>query len=529
MGIVDLLSEAGEDDVRSGLPDSWRLLALAAAGEPEGTEVVNRLAPAGSEPEAALEAAAKRWNASGAWPSNRLSAFTSDETTPLGQWRTICLGPKSSRIALADTTTLFTALQLVQAGNADLVTPLTVLDLVGFLDAACLYDRICFLENPHVSLAALESAFGSDLFIELPVASTAQPGSDYAQLGDIRDELRSVYRFTTVPWINNVRTGQLGTKKQRKAWLKAWTTILRRKCDPDWLLRDPDEGGSADYDDVWNTPTASLFDDIVAVMTEQLARADRGHAETGRNGQVFLAQTSNARALFNAALAQRLDVPYTASAARYPILRLLIQQTRGEFAELMRTSRGAQALEAAFGASAEDMTKARPDALRLPVFPSGILNRVQLPAQIPEQLAWVRDRSAGLRKHLAEMDYHLRVGDRAGRRVKADLRAALNNDTARWEQFVPFAEAGAASGHAILAWADPKWHLIGVTVALLEGLIAAGTTQSILAAHHPRYQVLRRLDPAVDSGPVVARLWDLPDPDLFAERLAELAQITARP
>jgi hypothetical protein len=39
-------------------------------------------------------------------------------------------------MALVDTTTLFTALRLVDADNATLATPLTVLDLTSFLDAA---------------------------------------------------------------------------------------------------------------------------------------------------------------------------------------------------------------------------------------------------------------------------------------------------------------------------------------------------------------------------------------------------------
>lgn len=125
--------------------------------------------------------------------------------------------------------------------------------------------------------------------------------------------------------------------------------------------------------------------------------------------------------------------------------------------------------------------------------------------------------------------YNLRVGDRAGRRVQADLRAALRDDAAGWEQLGRFAEVGAASGHTVLAWTDPRMHLIGVAVALLEGVVAAGVTHSILAAYRPRYQILRRLDPAADSGPVVARLWGLTDDGLFSERLAELARVTARP
>jgi hypothetical protein len=88
-----------------------------------------------------------------------------------------------------------------------------------------------------------------------------------------------------VPWINDVRAGRLGTRKQRKAWVRAWTVILRRDCSPQWLLRDPDEGQSSEYHDVWNSPATMLFDDIVAVMTEQLARTDHGIAPTDQSGR----------------------------------------------------------------------------------------------------------------------------------------------------------------------------------------------------------------------------------------------------
>jgi hypothetical protein len=535
--ISALLSEAGDDAVRAAadgrfrLPEEWRFLALAAAGQAEAQEVVGRLAAGTQDRDAALRVAAARLNAPGAWPAGRVSAFAGDDDSPLGQWRTICLGPRTGgapRMALVDTTTLFTALRLVDADNSTLATPLTVLDLMSFLDAACLYDRLCFLENPHLTLAELESVFGPGLFVELPVESTARPGSDYAALGDIRGHLRSLYKSRTVPWINDVRAGRLGTRKQRKAWVRAWTVILRRDCSPQWLLRDPDEGQSSDYHDVWNSPATMLFDDIVAVMTEQLARADRGIAPTDQSGRARLGQESNARALFNAGLAQLLDVPYAASTARYPILNLLIAQTRGELAELLRTRPGAHALNEAFGDSVADMAGARPDALRLPFFPSAIVSRAERPAHLPEQLARVRDRSAAFRAHLAEMDAHLNLGDRAGRDAKAALRAALA-DTSRWDQLIPVAEVAAATGDAVLAWSDPSMHLLAVTVALLDGIVATGTIRAILARNRPKYRILRRLAPMASSAPSVGRLWAIGDIGQFAERMAELSALTTPP
>lgn len=533
--ISALLSEAGDDAVRAAtdgrfrLPEEWRFLALAAAGQAEAKEVVDRLAAGTDDPDAAVRVAAARLNAARAWPADRVSAFAGDDDSPLGQWRAICLGSRAGsapRIALVDTTTLYTAWRLVGAGDSTLATPLTVLDLLSFLDAACLYDRLCFLETPYLTLAELESVFGPDLFIELPVQSTALPGSDYAALGDIRGHLRSLYKSRTVPWINDARAGRLGTRKQRKAWVRAWTVILHRDCSPEWLLRDPDEGNSGEYNDIWNSPAKMLFDDIVAVMTEQLAQADHGIAPADRSGRVRLGQESNARALFNAGLAQLLDVPYAASTARYPILKLLIDQTRGELAELLRTRPGARALDEAFGDSVADITGARPDALRLPFFPSAILSKAERPAQLPEQLAWARARSASFRAHLAELDVHLNLGDRAGRDAKAELRAALA-DTSRWDQLFPVAEAAAAAGDAVLAFADPSMHLLAVTVALLDGIVAAGTIRAILARHRPKYRILRQLAPVANSAPAIGRLWAIGDAGQFAARMAELSALAA--
>jgi hypothetical protein len=533
--VSDLLSDAGDRSVRPAsdgrfsLPDEWRYLALAATGQPEAEDVIRRLAGAAGDRDAALRAAAGRMNASAAWPPGRVSAFAGDDASPLGRWRSICLGARTGetpRTALMDTTALFTVLRLVQGGGSELATPLTVLDLVGFLDTACLYDRICFLENPHIGLADLEPVFGPGLFTELPVTSAAAPGSGGEALGDVRDELVWLYKSRTVPWINDIRAGRFGTKKQRKAFVRAWQTILRRDCDPEWLLLDPNESRTLEYEDVWNSPTADLFADIVAVTAEPMATADRGIVYPGRGGSVELARTSNARALFNAGLAQLLDVPYAASTPRYPILRLLIAQTRAEFAELLRTSGGRRALDEAFGDSVGDLGRGQPDDLRLPFFPSAILNSVQHPGQLPEQLASVRARSAALRGHLAELDEHLVLGDKAGRKAKAELRAALADVSIR-EKVIPLAELGAATGEAVLAWSDPALHVIAVAVALLDGIVAGSIVQTILARNRPRYRILRQLDPVMNSAPLIAGLWRLGDADRFTARMRELASVTA--
>jgi hypothetical protein len=77
--ISALLSEAGDDAVRAAadgrfrLPEEWRFLALAAAGQAEAQEVVGRLAAGTEDRDAALRAAAARLNAPGAVMTEQLA------------------------------------------------------------------------------------------------------------------------------------------------------------------------------------------------------------------------------------------------------------------------------------------------------------------------------------------------------------------------------------------------------------------------------------------------------------------------
>jgi hypothetical protein len=265
MSIVDMLVE-GDEFRRDGgynLPSEWRFLARAEAGDPEAVETVARHT-AGSDDESALRMAADRLKSPTDWRAANALAVADD--SHLGQWRTAFLGRsegRTKRVALMDSTTLYTAVKLVDGDDVGLATPLTVLDLVTFLNTLCLYDRICFLRNPAVALHDLESRFGPELFVELPVEQAHLQAAGHGTLGDMREDLRGLYRWRTVPWINDVRQGRLGTKAQRQVWVDTLETILEGECDPDWLLRDPDEGGHDLFSDLWNTPAKLLFYDIV--------------------------------------------------------------------------------------------------------------------------------------------------------------------------------------------------------------------------------------------------------------------------
>ncbi|TQC42323.1 hypothetical protein EEB14_49515 [Rhodococcus sp. WS4] len=309
---------------------------------------------------------------------------------------------------------------------------MTVLDLATLLNALCVYDKVCFLENPTVGLRELETIFGQELFIELPVESTAEPGADYATLGDIRNPLRALYKGRTVPWLNDLRKGRLGTVEQQKALIRAWETILARPCDPAWLLRDPDEGKSTVYPDIsWRSPTQLLLADIASADSRALAREEellmaqtrsgRRHSSSEKERSV-LAQTSNARALFNTNLAEVLGVRYAANLPRIPILRYLGEATRGEIAQLLRMPAAAAELADVFGNQIGPATREQPEFLEVPFFASYVFQKASTPGEIPEVLRSAREKSAVFRYRLIELNEQVKEGDG---KARADLQAAL--------------------------------------------------------------------------------------------------------
>ena len=132
------------------------------------------------------------------WGSEALSETVLDDNTKLGQWRDCCVPHKeiAGPVAHIDTTLLCNAIGVL---NGKLpATPITVLDLASLINTICVYDKICYLESRNVERSDVEQLLGKDVFVELPVASTAFEGSDYEMLNDISQPLRNLYKHRTV-------------------------------------------------------------------------------------------------------------------------------------------------------------------------------------------------------------------------------------------------------------------------------------------------------------------------------------------
>jgi hypothetical protein len=359
------------------IPFAWANLASARLGDTEQVKWLQQLCPAPAEsPDAAIAAAAAKvegFSADWPWGPRALAATVMDETTLLGQWRGICLDPdevEAGAVAHVDATMLCNGLGVI-TGEVR-ASPITVLDLAHLINTMCVHERICYLENDNIGRRDLKSVFDekgeNGIFVELPVAATAD-GGDYAALGDVRESLRGLYKGRTVPWINDLRHRKVGTTRQQQAWLSAWTTILGRQCAAKWLLRCPDEGKSTEYHDIWNSDTKGLLRDIVDVDKDALTFADhqamRGKQATHRNDRDKLAQASTTRALFNIHVAELLGVPYAASLARVPVLRLIADDSHRAIADLTRVAPAAEALQQVFGETAIKAMRSRPTVTAL--------------------------------------------------------------------------------------------------------------------------------------------------------------------
>ena len=523
------------------LPEAWRWLTQTSLGMTE-SGWLDRNVPGwtcgadGLPDDAALRRVADVTAAPDpdSWISRSLldvgAHLETSEADQLEDWKLLALGNGvSPATTLMDTTTLYTVYRLLADDDPRVATPLTVVDLATFLTAFCVYDRICFLQNPYVSAAELNSLFPQEVFCELPVSDTANDPGISAICGNINEPLKSLYQARAVPWLSELRAGHFGTGEQRDAWVRAWETILGHPCDPDWLLRDPNENRSHRYTDHWDSPAADLLQNIVAVtggtgqLSPGLAVVDEQHVGAERSGRVPLAQESNARAIYNLVLADFLEVPYSASAARLPALNLMVRDGLTSMRELLDLPRGAQALNEAFGNKAARLLTCDRDSVRLPFFPSAILRAAGHRQDIALVAGDIREKGAAFRRGLPELKQRL---DEEPWGAAADIERMLGPAARDWAKLLPAAEAGEVSLEAAVLLQEPHLSALVMFAVLAKGVFVTAVLAEVLRRRaRPRYGTFGNLVPVPGIGPDIERLWNISDGTWFTQRIQELAAL----
>jgi hypothetical protein len=272
--------------------------------------------------------------------------------------------------------------------------------------------------------------------------------------------------------------------------------MLGRPCDPDWLLRDPNENRSR-YTDHWDSPTADLLRNIVAVtggtsaLSPGLAVVDEQHVVAERSGRVPLAQESNARAIYNLVLADFLEVPYSASVARLPALHLMVRDGLASMRALLDLPCGARALDEAFGGKAERLLTRDHDSVRLPFFPSAILRAAGHRQDIALVAGDIRDKGAAFRRGLPELKQRL---DEEPWSASADIERMMGPAARDWAKLIPVAEAGEVSLDAVFLLQEP--HL---SALVMFAVLAKGVFVTALLAH------ARMRAPSPQSQPAAVR------------------------
>lgn len=366
--------------------------------------------------------------------------LSKEKTADLHNWVNMNVVDRSNSVFL-DTTCLETARILVEEGEraTQYLLPLTLLDLSTFVSCSILYDQIYHLQNPLFNSQNIKTIFGEELFFELPVEDikTDKHLKQYfSRETSVEEILESIYdsarQWGFLLRGRNPRSwhgsqffgshGWLGNKianAQVQPLSEGWKAILGQDLSLEELLGDPNrELGS------WPSPTEDLI--------WKLRRADQFYSVPL---SFNFASESNYRAMFNHILAQSvLELPYAPSSARWPFRRFLYSVSK-DWPEVILESDIAKApsldilqdyyQSSMFGEGVN---------LQLPPFLAVILNRVDRPSQIPEEIAYWREAIAPFRQYRREIDENLK-SPRSNRSEISRLLKALKNeaeDPSRW-------------------------------------------------------------------------------------------------
>ena len=248
-----------------------------------------------------------------------------------------------------------------------------------------------------------------------------------------------------------------------------------------------------------------------------------------RERNVF-AQMSNARALFNAHIAEILGVRYAAGLARVPILGLVESDTREALAALLRQPPAAEVLQRAYGVGATLCARDQPDALIFPFFAAEVFQQASTPSDIPGVLDTVRNKCQPLRDRFVELNSALQAGDtRAVQEIHASLGPVATESV--WGKVGLGARMAVAAADFMLAWLEPFRVGLNIVVALLGPLLDPDMRKTILGQSRVHYGLVGDMRPLVDSADALIRLWRPRDPDTWRARLETAAElgVTSQP
>ena len=439
--------------------------------------------------------------------------------------------------AWMDNTTLVTAATLMSKDGPEVVTPLTVWDLVTFARAAVCFDRIYHHEHPRVDDSQMNAILGTEVLIPVPLPLRATAGNS-----PLPDPWDGAHRFMCDIWMDGygwlrrlhdaVGTSTLDGE-QVAAVAESWRFALHqndlgaeeivnfRDVNTRWISPSNrlliDTANATDLDD-----TRIYIDPQDNFRRQHQLRREAGLKDDSRERLGDLLSDLNLRSYINQRLADFFQLPYICSAARVPFRRYLYDRA-------VRVQQDMTTMKVIEDRYAELSGNVQ---LRLPVFLAIALPACRKPDDLWNRLAELRKDASKFRACRAELDAALaRQNLKEVARVSKALHLTVD------ELLTIVGGVSVAVGTALVddvAHGDINAIKTGISATVAAGreLLRSSFTQRLLwRLRRPHLLWLNNLvDQAqqlTEALPDFSRIWQIPGNQqvVFAKRFTEMGRL----
>lgn len=367
--------------------------------------------------------------------------------------------------AWMDNTTIMTACRLMSENGAEVMTPLTVWDLVTFINAVVCYEHIYHHEHPAVDDVEINKLLGGNMLKSVPVPFQ-EPGENRYLPKD--EDWNGAYRFMCHVWQESYYWLErlyrsVGTRSLDGQQIEAVTNAWRKALGKDDLK--PED--LVDYKGVnnrWRSPSNGLLSQIVDFTsledTQIYLDPDEKFKEffSSKERKKVLSDL-NLRSHINQRIAEFFELPYACSAARLPFRKYLYDRGLKIHQELTT----AKVIDERYGELSGGVH------LRLPVFLAVALREAKTPTDLWSAIAKLRQGATKFRTYRAELDEELARGDK---RKAEEMAKALSTSMDSLLEITSRVTANATAS-VKLVWSLSQGDLLTATNDI-SAVVAAG-------------------------------------------------------
>jgi hypothetical protein len=441
--------------------------------------------------------------------------------------------------AWMDNTTIVTACALMSDEGPNVMTPLTVWDLVTFIRAVVCYERIYHHEHPDIDDERVNELLGGTVLksVSLPIRAI-EGGSILPDPWDGAHRLMCETWEESWGWLKRLHES-VGSEtldgKNIQVVTEAWRAALgNADLQPTELV------DFREVDKSWTSPSNQLLvetanvtsvDDTLMYLdpTEGFQKQSKRMRELGiydvsqeRRRQIL--SELNLRAYINQRIAEFFALPYACSAGRLPFRDHLHDRSLKVQQELVV----AKVIDNRYAELGQSVK------LRLPIFLSLALHSSITPEGLWFAIAELREEATKFRAHREGLDQALAGGDlKEFKKIGKALNTTVDN-------LLELAgKATTAAGAVVLenlAKGDiaPLGTGIGAAVAAAKGLFKSSFTERLMwRLRSPQLLWMNNLiDQSLhltESMPDFSRIWEIPPnrQAIFAERFQRMAVLAS--